>query len=40
MKGGKATGEDEVENEIWKYGGKGIKRAVRKVCNIVWIGAG
>lgn len=40
MKNGKVAGEDEIVNEVWKYGGEGIKKVVEEVYNTIWSGAG
>ncbi|XP_076660673.1 uncharacterized protein LOC143364045, partial [Halictus rubicundus] len=40
LKDGKAAGEDEMGNEIWRYGGENIRREVWKICNGVWNGEG
>lgn len=40
IKCGKAAGKNKVENEVWKFGGEGIKGAVEEMCNMVWNGAG
>lgn len=31
----KTTGEDGIENKVWKYGKKGIKNIALEICNIV-----
>ncbi|XP_066597110.1 golgin subfamily A member 6-like protein 22 [Prorops nasuta] len=40
LKPGKAAGENGVGNEVWKYGGKGVRREVWRICNGVWKGEG
>ncbi|KZC06661.1 hypothetical protein WN55_10572 [Dufourea novaeangliae] len=36
LKDGKVAGENGIVNEVWKYGGKGVKNELRKICNRVW----
>jgi len=38
LKDGKAIGQDGISNEVWKYGGEGIKRWVWGLCKRVWRG--
>ena len=37
LKRGKATGEDDYMNEIFKYGGTKIQEATWKLCNEIWM---
>lgn len=39
VKNGKALEKDKMENEVWKYRGKGLKKMVWEVCRMVWEGA-
>lgn len=32
LRKGKATGEDGIQNEVWMWGGKGIKEALGRIC--------
>ncbi|XP_076243355.1 uncharacterized protein LOC143184778 [Calliopsis andreniformis] len=38
LKDRKAVGKDGIENEVWKYRGRGVKTELRKFCNEVWRG--
>jgi len=40
LKKGKAAGEDGIRNEIWLWGGEGLKRAIGGICGRVWRGEG
>lgn len=40
LKEGKAAGADELQNEIWKYGGKKLLVAIGELFNKVWRGEG
>ncbi|XP_011862008.1 PREDICTED: uncharacterized protein LOC105558746 [Vollenhovia emeryi] len=40
LKNNKATGEDEIPNEAWKYGGEKIEEWIEKMCNRIWRGEG
>nr|XP_034194960.1 nipped-B-like protein B [Osmia lignaria] len=40
LKDGKATGGDEIPNEVWKYGGEEVMDWAWKICNRVWRGEG
>lgn len=40
LKDGKATGEDGVPSEVWRYGGDGVKESLWKMCWKVWEGEG
>lgn len=32
LRRGKTAGKDELENEVWKYGGEGLREKVWEVC--------
>ena len=38
MKDGKATGEDGIPSEVWKYGGEELVGSLWKICNKAWKG--
>ena len=40
LKDRKATGEDEIPNEVWKYGGEEVLEWAWEMCNRVWRGEG
>ena len=40
LKEGKASGIDEIPNEIWKYGGEEIEEWTWNFCNRIWKGEG
>ncbi|XP_066593188.1 golgin subfamily A member 6-like protein 22 [Prorops nasuta] len=40
LKTGKAAGENGLENEVWKNGGKRVIEEAWKICNAVWRGEG
>ncbi|XP_046145496.1 trichohyalin-like [Osmia bicornis bicornis] len=40
LKDGKATGGDEIPNEVWRYGGEEVLDWAWEVCNRVWRGEG
>ncbi|XP_070521639.1 arginine and glutamate-rich protein 1-like [Cardiocondyla obscurior] len=35
LKKGKAAGSDKIENEIWKWGGRDVKKKLWKMCKKV-----
>ncbi|XP_066590571.1 trichohyalin-like [Prorops nasuta] len=39
-KTGKAAGENGIESEIWKYGGRQVKKELWRICDGVWRGKG
>lgn len=38
LKDDKATGEDEILNEIWKYKKEGVRSGIWEICRKVWMG--
>lgn len=40
MKEGKAAGEDDIANEVWKFGREEVRRWLWEICNRVWRGEG
>lgn len=40
MKRRKAAGDDELENEVWLYGGEKVLTGITKLINKVWNGEG
>lgn len=38
LKDGKATGEDEIPNEVWKYKKEGVRSGIWEICRKVWKG--
>lgn len=40
LKKRKAAGGDGIKNEVWIWGGRGLKRALWEICSRVWGGEG
>ena len=40
LKDGKAGGGDEIQNEVWKYGGEEVMECLWVICSRVWRGKG
>lgn len=36
LKDGKATGKDEIPNEVWKYKKEGVRSGIWELCRKVW----
>lgn len=36
LKKGKAAGKNEIQNEVWIWGGKRLKEALWEICRRVW----
>lgn len=38
LREGETVGMDEIQAEVWKYGGEGVEEWVLGICNMVWRG--